>query len=150
MYISPRLLFLKHLMSQTNQAGELSISAQRRAKRSAKRKTRSQTIAIIQNAFGVSEHCASYLMDRALYHKRNNLLWSAGLQNAIIQLDRVREFNWASLKPENENETFSSYNIEFSNESIKSFVDSEQEGWTIVRNKHSKKNFAGIGLYAPF
>lgn len=128
----------------------LSVSAQRRAKRMANKKTREQTLAIIQNAFGVSEECANYLRDRALYFKRNNMLWSPGLQNAIIQLDQIKNFNWSALKPENENDTFVAYGIAFDNESIKSFVNSEQEGWTIVRNKHSKKNFAGIGLYAPF
>lgn len=129
---------------------EASVSAQRRAKKHARKRNREQTIAIIRNAFGITQGCADYLLSRVLYTRRNNEMWSAGLQNAIIQLDQVKNFDWTSLKSENENQTFAAHNIPFDGETIKSFVNSEQEGWTIVKSRHSKNNFAGVGLYAPF
>lgn len=114
----------------------------------------------IQNRFGVSKECASYLYYRSFYSKKKDvryLPWHIKLQNALVKADHCIGLEWEKITFGNEEEQLLEYGINvedmpndvfrFINESEnpeespedKNTDDNGDTGWQVVKSSSRRK-----------
>lgn len=107
----------------------------------------------IQEKYGVSKQCASYLYYRALRSKRKDdkyMDFNVKLQNALVKLDKCLGVEWSKILFDKEIEQLKGFGIFIDEQETEPFSWKETvaDEWTVVSNKKksSMSSLSKIGL----
>jgi hypothetical protein len=114
---------------------------------------------IISNYFNISYDASTYLYYRRRksfpWKKKNSakyLFWNAKFQNALISLDKVKDFNWKLLEFGKEYEYLQLHNIDIESQDTNLFRELNKnkfiskDGWNTICSNINIKLLKKIGL----